>query len=174
MPQRPGDRTVSLSGGTLMPLVGLGTWRLAGAEASRAVRTALDARYRLLDTATMYGNEAEIGRAVRDSGIPRQDLFITTKLPPGNAGRERATIQASLAALALDHVDLWLVHWPPAERVLVRTWERLLAIRDDGYATSVGVSNHSIGQVDQLIGATGEAPAVNQVSWAPSPSMPIC
>lgn len=131
------------------------------------MRTALDLGYRLIDTATMYRNEAEIGRAMRDSGIPRDELFVTTKLLPGDAGKEGETIHASLSALGLDHVDLWLVHWPPSDRVLVRTWERFLAIRNEGLATAVGVSNYSIGQIDVLIDASGEPPAVNQVPWAP-------
>jgi diketogulonate reductase-like aldo/keto reductase len=160
--------SVELSGGTLMPLVGFGTWRLTGRDAYGSVLAALDAGYRLIDTATMYGNEDRIGAAIRDSGIARDELFITTKLPPENAGRERATIDASLAALGVDRVDLWLIHWPPSDRVLVRTWERLLAVRDEGLATTVGVSNYSIGQIDRLIAATGEAPVVNQVPWAPS------
>ncbi len=150
-----------------MPLVGLGTWELTGAAGYRAVRTALDLGYRLFDTATMYGNEDEIGRAIADSRMPREELFITTKLPPGNAGRERETIEASLAAFGLEHVDLWLVHWPPPDRILVRTWERFLATRDDGLAGAVGVSNHSIEQIDRLVAATGEAPAVNQIPWSP-------
>lgn len=159
---------VTLSSGAAMPLVGFGTWRLSGPGAYGATRTAIDAGYRLLDTATMYGNETEIGRAVRDSGVAREDLFLTTKLPPENAGRERETIDASLAALGTGYVDLWLVHWPPADRVLERTWERFLAIRDDGLARDVGVSNHSITQVDRLTAATGETPAVDQVPWDPS------
>ena len=150
-----------------MPLVGFGTWRLSGRDAYNAVRAALDVGYRHIDTATMYENEAEIGRAIRDSGVARAELFVTTKLLAEDAGRERAAIDASLAGLGLDHVDLWLVHWPPGDRVLVRTWERVRGIRDAGLATSVGVSNHSLAQVDRLIAATGEAPAVNQLPWAP-------
>jgi 2,5-diketo-D-gluconate reductase A len=170
MTERPAPDGVSvkLSSGAEMPLVGFGTWQLTGRAASSAVRSALDVGYRLIDTATMYRNEAQIGAAIRDSGIAREELFITTKLPPENAGRERATIEASLAALRVDHVDLWLVHWPPSERALVSTWEHVLAVRDEGLAGSVGVSNYSVDQVDRLIAATSEAPAVNQVSWAPS------
>lgn len=159
---------VTLPSGATMPVVGFGTWELTGRDAYRATRAALDAGYRLLDTATMYGNEREIGRALRESGVERGEVFLTTKLPPENAGRERATIDASLAALGTDHVDLWLVHWPPRDRVLERTWERFLAIRDEGLARDVGVSNHSITQVDRLVAATGETPAVDQVPWAPS------
>ncbi len=162
------DRTVALSNGVTMPLVGFGTWQLRGREARRAVGAALDAGYRLIDTATVYRNEADVGRAVADSGIDRRDLFITTKLPPDQAGRERQTISASLDALGLDYVDLWLVHWPPAARHVERTWERMLEMRDEGLAVSVGVSNYSIDHIERLVGATSESPAVNQVPWAPS------
>jgi diketogulonate reductase-like aldo/keto reductase len=162
------QRSVTLVSGAAMPLVGFGTWRLSGRAASRAVRAALDVGYRLIDTATMYGNESEIGAAIRDSGVARDELFVTTKLPAENAARERATLEASLAALGLEHVDLWLVHWPPTDRVLVRTWEHVLAVRDDGLTRDVGVSNYSIEQIDRLIAATGDAPAVNQIPWAPA------
>lgn len=164
------DRAVTLSNGVAMPVLGFGTWQLRGRDAERAVRTALDAGYRLIDTATVYGNEAEVGRAVAGSGIHRRDLFVTTKLPPDDAeaGRERKVISASLDALGLDYVDLWLVHWPPAPRHVERTWERLREIRDEGLTASIGVSNYSIDEVDRLVTATGEAPVVNQVPWAPA------
>jgi len=165
----PGDTpSVSLANGDRMPLLGFGTWQLRGQVAYRSTRAALDVGYRLIDTATNYGNEAEVGRAIADSGVPRDRLFVTTKLPPDHAGREQATIEASLDALGLERVDLWLVHWPPADRLVVRTWERFVALRDAGYATSIGVSNFSLRQIDELIRATGEAPAVNQIPWAPS------
>ncbi|HEX6417032.1 MAG TPA: aldo/keto reductase [Acidimicrobiales bacterium] len=166
-PDEPaGDRSVVLTGGARMPLVGFGTWQLSGRRAYRAVRTALDVGYRSIDTATMYDNEAQVGRAICDSGISREQLFVTTKLHPSDAGRERATIEASLAALGLDHVDLWLIHWPPGGAG-VRTWEQFLAARDDGLATSVGVSNYGIAEIDELVAATGDTPAVDQVPWAP-------
>lgn len=151
-----------------MPLVGYGTWRLTGESGYEAVRVALDAGYRHLDTATMYGNEAEVGRAVRDSGLAREDIFITTKLPPENVGRERETIEASLAALGTDYVDLWLVHWPPAGSAGEPTWREFIAARDDGLTRAVGVSNYDAIQLDELIEATGETPAVNQIRWSPS------
>jgi diketogulonate reductase-like aldo/keto reductase len=157
--------TVRLPSRAAMPLVGLGTWRLRGEEAYRAVRTALDLGYRHVDTATIYRNEHEVGRAVADSGIARGDLFVTTKLRAEDAGRERQVLRESLEALRLDQVDLWLVHWPTAD--IVRTWEQLRAARDEGLVADIGVSNHSLEQVDELVAATGEAPAVNQVEWAP-------
>ncbi len=159
--------TVRLRGGVDMPLLGFGTWQASGRRGYEAVRSALRTGYRLVDTATMYRNEAEVGRAVRDSGVPRAEVFVTTKLPAGRAGRERQTIAESLRALGLDHVDLWLVHWPPADRARPQTWQQFLAVRDEGLARSVGVSNYSIRQIDELAGATGEAPAVNQIPWSP-------
>ena len=151
-----------------MPLVGLGTWEMSGSECYRAVRYALDVGYRHIDTATMYRNEREVGRALRDSGLSREEVFVTTKLPPRDAGRERATLEASLGALGMEYVDLWLIHWPPAHGAGSQTWKQLLALRDEGKARAVGVSNYSVAQLDQLAGATGEAPHVNQIRWGPS------
>jgi 2,5-diketo-D-gluconate reductase A len=159
--------TVALPGDVAMPLVGFGTWQLRGRRAYESVSFALEVGYRHIDTATMYGNEAEVGRALRDSGLQRRAVFVTTKLPPGSAGRERETITASLRALGTDDVDLWLVHWPPGGRARLRLWREFLAIRDQGLARAVGVSNYSIGQLDELIDATGQAPAVNQIPWSP-------
>ena len=161
-------RTVSLPGGVEMPVIGFGTWQLTGQSAYRAIRDALATGYRHIDTATMYGNEDEVGRAVRDSGLDRAEVFITTKLPPERAGRERDTLDASLQALGTDHVDLWLIHWPPSRRSSPKTWQELLAVRDEGLARAVGVSNYGTDQIDELVEATGEAPAVNQVRWAPA------
>src|SRR5215469_3282898 len=141
MPVMP---SVDLGGGVSMPMVGFGTWQLRGRQGYDAIRYALRAGYRHIDTATMYRNEAEVGRAVRDSGLARDEVFITTKLPPENAGRERATLAASLRALGTDYVDLWLVHWPPAERMLIPAWREFLALRDQGRARAVGVSNYSL------------------------------
>ena len=161
------ERTVELASGATMPLVGLGTWQARGRSAVEAVRAALELGYRLVDTATVYGNEREVGQAVRESGVPREEVFVTTKLPQGNAGRERATLQESLAALGLEYVDLWLVHWPPGGRARPDVWERLLELRDEGLAREVGVSNYSVAQLDELERATGRLPAVNQIEWSP-------
>jgi 2,5-diketo-D-gluconate reductase A len=163
-----GPTTVELDQEVSMPLVGLGTWQMTGSRCQAAVRTALEVGYRHLDTATMYRNERDVGQAVRDSGVPRGEVFVTTKLPPGNAGRERRTLDDSLRALGTDYVDLWLVHWPPRGRALVPTWEALLAARDQGLARAVGVSNYSTAQLDELTAATGQAPQVNQIPWAPA------
>ena len=160
--------TVTITPGVEMPLVGLGTWQANGNEAYEAVRHALDVGYRHIDTATMYANEAAVGRAVRDSGLPRDEVFITTKLPSGNAGRERATIDASLDALGLDRVDLWLIHWPPGGRAAPQVWEQFIQVQADGLARAIGVSNYDERQIDELIAATGVTPAVNQIEWSPA------
>ena len=161
------ERTVELPSGAAMPLLGLGTWQARGGEAVNAVRLALEAGYRHIDTATVYGNERQVGQAVAGSGVPRAELFVTTKLPQGNAGRERETLDESLAALGLDHVDLWLIHWPPGGRARPDVWERLLELQAEGLARDVGVSNYSLRQIDELTEATGRLPAVNQIEWGP-------
>jgi diketogulonate reductase-like aldo/keto reductase len=158
---------VRLTDNVFMPMVGFGTWQLAPAVAYDATRVAIDAGYRLIDTATMYGNEADVGRAIKDSGVARDEIFVTTKLPPGRAHRVRATIEDSLRLLGLDHVDLWLIHWPPSGTAGLDTWREFLDIRDAGLTTTVGVSNYDLALLDELVEATGEGPVVNQISWSP-------
>jgi diketogulonate reductase-like aldo/keto reductase len=159
---------VTLRGGARMPMVGFGTWPMRGHQAHVAVTAALAAGYRHIDTATMYANEAEIGRALHDSGVDRAEVFVTTKLRGSDAGKERAVLRASLRALGTEYVDLWLVHWPPRRKQVSRhMWHDLLALRDEGLVRAVGVSNYSLAQIDDLISETGEAPAVNQVHWNP-------
>jgi len=159
---------ITLAGGVPMPMVGFGTWPLHAHQACEAVLQALRAGYRHIDTATMYANEDEIGHALRDSGVPRPEVFLTTKLRARDAGRERQVLAASLRSLGTDHLDLWLIHWPPRGRASVSAWRELLALRDEGLTRAVGVSNYSLRQIDELIEATGEAPAVNQIHWDPS------
>ena len=105
------DQTLTLTNGTSIPLLGFGTWQITGDDAVRATTAALEAGYRHLDTATVYGNEAEVGRALAESGVAREDVFVTTKCPPSRDGRELETLRESLDLLRTDHVDLWLVHW---------------------------------------------------------------
>ncbi len=159
---------VALASGARMPLLGLGTWQATGRRAVEAVRHALELGYRLLDTATVYRNEREVGRAIAESGVPREQVFVTTKLPQGNAGRERQTLGESLDALRLDFVDLWLIHWPPGGRARPDVWERLLELQAEGLAREVGVSNYSLAQIDELERVTGRLPAVNQIEWSPT------
>ncbi len=162
-------KTVPLRGGVEMPLLGFGTWQITGQPARESTLIALQTGYRHIDTATMYGNESEVGQAVRDSGIPRDQIFITTKLPPDRIGRERQTLDASLTALGTDYVDLWLIHWPPRAGSGPDLWQALLSAREDGRARAVGVSNYNAEQIDEL----GETPAVNQIPWSPFDYDPV-
>jgi len=163
----PHDLHARLSGGGEIPLVGFGTWQLRGAAALDAVGWALEAGYRHIDTATAYHNENEVGRALQASGVARGDVFVTTKMPPEQVGRERATLERSLSAMGIDQVDLWLVHWPPSGDAGVRPWREFVRARADGLARAIGVSNYSLAQIDELTAATGVTPAVNQIRWSP-------
>jgi 2,5-diketo-D-gluconate reductase A len=159
--------TTTLRNGVEMPLLGFGTWQLNGKEAYESVRSALEIGYRHIDTATGYQNESEVGAALRDSGVPREEVFVTTKLPPESAGRERETIEASLADLGTEWVDLWLVHWPPNGQATPAVWREFVAIAEEGKARAIGVSNYSAAQIDELVEATGVGPAVDQIPWSP-------
>lgn len=160
------EHLVTITGDARMPVLGLGTWQLRGRSAYRSLLWALDAGYRHFDTATVYGNEIELGNALRDSHVGRGDVFITTKLPPGEVGNEQRTLERSLEALGTDHVDLWLVHWPP-NRDGVAMWKAFAELAQGGLTRAIGVSNYSPQQIDELIDATGVVPAVNQIKWSP-------
>jgi 2,5-diketo-D-gluconate reductase A len=157
----------TLPTGARMPLLGFGTWRLTGDTARTAVRAALQAGYRHLDTAKVYGNEKQVGAGLADSGVARDEVFVTTKCPPRNAGRERETLRTGLEALGTDRVDLWLIHWPAGTGADVDMWRAFVAARDEGMTADIGVSNYSLDQVDELTDVTGVMPAVNQVKWSP-------
>jgi 2,5-diketo-D-gluconate reductase A len=160
--------TVAIADAVAMPMLGLGTWQASDREAYQAVRTALDLGYRLIDTATLCGNEAAVGRAVRDSGLAREEVFVTTKLRASDAGREQETIRASLDAMGLDYLDLWLIHWPVARGKGAGSWQRFVEARDAGLTRTIGVSNYSTAEIDELTDATGVVPAVNQIEWTPA------
>jgi 2,5-diketo-D-gluconate reductase A len=161
-------KTVNLPGGTALPLIGFGTWQLRPKTAYESVRTALDIGYRHVDTATLYRNESDVGSAVKDSGVDREEVFLTTKLRPQDARHARRTLESSLRLLGTDYVDLWLIHWPTGQNELVSTWQELLSAKDAGLARNVGVSNYSPAQIDLLTKATGQQPAVNQIPWSPA------
>ncbi len=149
-----------------IPRVGLGTWQLSGAAARAAVVDALEIGYRHIDTATMYANEVEIGRGLAESGVARDEVFLTTKIPAEGFADARRTLEDSLSALGVEAVDLWLAHWPPSD--IVSAWEIMRGLRDEGLTRAIGVSNFAPEQVDELITATGETPALNQIRWSPS------
>jgi 2,5-diketo-D-gluconate reductase A len=154
-------------GQSRMPLLGFGTWQIENEDAPEATTTALELGYRHIDTATGYGNEAGIGAALASSGLDRDSVFITTKLPPEHVGRERQTIEESLTKLGVERVDLWLVHWPPNGQASPEVWSQVVQAQQDGLATNIGVSNYSLAQIDELVAATGVTPAVNQIRWSP-------
>jgi 2,5-diketo-D-gluconate reductase A len=150
-------------------MVGFGTWRMRHDVAHEAVLAALAAGYRHIDTATMYANEAEVGRAVQDSGLDRAEVFITTKIRPSDAGQAGAVLRQSLRSLRTDYVDLWLVHWPPSHRGESRQlWNELVELQADGHVTDIGVSNYSLPEIDDITRSSGQAPAVNQIDWGPT------
>jgi diketogulonate reductase-like aldo/keto reductase len=151
-----------------MPLLGFGTWQISNRDASQATAYALQAGYRHIDTATMYQNESGIGKALASVALPRESVFVTTKLPPAHAGRERRTLGESLAKLGLDYVDLWLVHWPPNGQAAPRVWQQFIRAQQEGLTKAIGVSNYSLRQIDELIQVTGVVPQVNQIRWGPS------
>ena len=162
-------KTVSFAGGGEIPTVGFGTWQITGQTCVDAVRTALRSDYRHIDTATMYRNEAEVGAAWQDSGVPRDEVFLTTKLPPERAGQARRTLEQSLSSLGTDHVDLWLIHWPPGgDDASAALWAEFIKARDAGLTRYIGVSNYSPGQIDLLVRTGGEAPVLNQIPFGPN------
>jgi diketogulonate reductase-like aldo/keto reductase len=158
--------TLKLPGGGAFPLVGFGTWQLRGEECYAGVLAALEAGYRHLDTAAMYRNEAEVGRALADSGVPRDEVFVTTKYNPRSNRRELEVLDESLDALGVDQVDLWLVHSP--DRRNEDIWASFVSAQQDGRARDIGVSNFSVRQIDRVSDATGVTPAANQIEWRPS------
>ena len=144
-----------------MPLLGFGTWQIKGDDAVRATAAALEAGYRHLDTATVYGNEGEVGRALAESGVARDDVFLTTKCPPDRAGRELDTLRESLDLLQTDHVDLWLIHWPGEGSANEDLWRAFVEAREAGLAREIGVSNFDAALIDEVTagdrrGAGGE------------------
>jgi 2,5-diketo-D-gluconate reductase A len=166
---KPADvPAVTLTSGAQMPMIGFGTWQLRGGRARDAVLAALADGYRHIDTATMYGNEEEVGEAIRASGLDRGELFITTKIRPSDAGREERVLRASLSKLGTDYLDLWLQHWPSRSGSNRQMWQELLRLQADGHVRDVGVSNYSTAQLDDVITSSGRAPAVNQIHWNPA------
>lgn len=159
------NSAISLNTGNPMPVSGFGTWPLKGDDATHAVAEALKQGYRMIDTSGDYGNQREVGRAIKDSGLNRQELFVITKIEP-HQDAYSATAK-NLKELGLSYVDLVLIHSPPAEGVGVELWEGLIQARDEGLTKDIGVSNYSCEQMDELIYATDEVPVVNQIEWSP-------
>ena len=161
--------TVSLNDGTAFPQLGFGTYKLTGDDGITAIGAAIETGYRLLDTAVNYGNEGEVGEAVRRSGI-RDELIVTTKVPGREHGYEETihSAHASIDRLGLDRIDLYLIHWPnPSVDRYVETFRAMIDLQKEGKVTSVGVSNFTEAMLARLIDETGVTPAVNQVEMHP-------
>jgi diketogulonate reductase-like aldo/keto reductase len=161
------NATVQLNNGLSIPPLGLGVWQMSeGVETEQSVLWALEAGYRLIDTAKIYGNEAGVGNAVRKSGIAREEIFVTTKLWPSDFFRVRAALQKSLDKLGLAYIDLYLIHWP-IPLVKSRLWKDFEKIYAEGRVRSIGVSNYSVKQLEALASTAAIRPAVNQVLFHP-------
>lgn len=163
---------ISLNNGVRMPLFGLGTWNAAGKAGRRAVLLALEAGYRLIDTASSYGNEAEVGAAVRESGLPREEVFVTTKVWPAEFGYEATlrAFEASRSRLGLERIDLYLLHWPGDDaRRRAESWRALETLLADGRCRAIGVSNYAVPELEEILhrGEGKVVPAVNQVPFSP-------
>jgi 2,5-diketo-D-gluconate reductase A len=162
--------SLPLNDGRSMPQLGLGVWRTAPNETVEAVTTALDLGYRLIDTASIYGNEAEVGAAVRASNVPREEVFVITKLRNSDQGYDEAlrAFDASLGRLGLDYVDLYLIHWPaPVLDRYIDSWRALIRLAEEGRARSIGVSNFMIEHLRRIIAETGVTPVLNQIELHP-------
>ena len=163
---------IELNDGTRIPQLGFGVFLVPPEQTQRTVEQAFEVGYRHIDTAQMYGNEAEVGAAIKATGIPRDELYVTTKLNNGfhRPDDARRSFAESLERLGLDRVDLFLIHWPlPTlyDGDYVSTWRTLVELRDGGGTTSVGVSNFEPDHLDRIVAETGEVPAVNQIEVNP-------
>ncbi|MBJ6362712.1 aldo/keto reductase [Paenibacillus sp. GCM10012307] len=160
---------IRLNNGTEMPWLGLGVWKVREEEKLiRSVRTALDYGYRSIDTATIYGNEAEVGKAIRQSGVPREELFVTTKLWNTEHGYERtiSAFEESLKQLKLDYIDLYLIHWPVRD-AFTETWRAFIKLYEEGKIKAIGVSNFQTHHLEEIIATSDILPAVNQIELHP-------
>jgi 2,5-diketo-D-gluconate reductase A len=161
---------IRLNDGVHIPQIGLGVWQVDNGEAPKTVLAAIQAGYRSIDTAAIYGNEEGVGIGIRDAGVPREQLFITTKLWNDRHGTKPAlkAFDESLQRLRLEYVDLYLIHWPnPRANLYVETWKALAEIKNSGRAKSVGVSNFKVPHLERLLGETGIVPSINQIELHP-------
>lgn len=162
--------TYTLNDGHLIPAIGFGTYPLRGEQGVAAVTSAIEVGYRLLDTAVNYENEREVGEAIRRAGVPREELFVTSKIPGRHHAYDDAVASTheSLRRLGLDHLDLHLIHWPnPGVGRYVDAWRALVDLRSQGLVRSIGVSNFTDAHLARIIEATGVTPAVNQIELHP-------
>ena len=161
---------IKLNNGQLIPQVGLGVYKVAGESAEPLIVKAFEAGYRRVDTAAFYGNEVEVGAAVRNSGLPREEIFVTTKIWKDDHGYDRAfaAIDESLARLNIEYIDMLLIHWPsPALNKFVDTWTAFQKAQEAGKVRGIGVSNFQPAHLEQLLAAGGMIPAINQIELHP-------
>jgi 2,5-diketo-D-gluconate reductase A len=161
---------LTLNNGVQIPQLGLGVWKASDDEAEFAVKTALEHGYRLIDTAKLYGNEAGVGRAIRNSGIPREEIFVTTKLWNSDQGYDQAlaAFEDSLGRLGLDYVDLYLIHWPvPNNDKYIETWRAFEDLYASGKVKAIGVSNFQRDHLERILDETETPPALNQIELHP-------
>lgn len=161
---------VPLADGHRIPQLGVGTYKIAPGDTAALVAGALEDGYRHIDTAALYRNEREVGEGLRRSGLPRDDVFVTTKVWNDDQGYDRTlrAFDASAARLGLDEVDLYLIHWPvPSRDLYLDTWRALIRLAEEGRARSIGVSNFSPAHIERIVGETGVTPVVNQIELHP-------
>ncbi|PFG62704.1 2,5-diketo-D-gluconate reductase A [Thioclava sp. ES.031] len=162
--------TLTLNDGIKIPQLGLGVWKMDDADAPAIIENALDAGYRHIDTAAAYGNEAGVGRGIAQSGVAREDIFVTSKLWNDRQGYDetKRAFDETMGKLGFDYLDLYLIHWPmPAKDKYVEAWKALIELRDAGRIRAIGVSNFLPDHLERLIEETGEAPAINQIELHP-------
>lgn len=156
---------VTLNSGNKMPVLGLGTWQLKGENAVQAVKTALKMGYCMIDTSGDYGNQRDIGKGIKDSGIRREDIFLVTKVEEDD--NAYAAVKDNLFELQTDYADLILIHRPPQNGAGEDLWDGLIRAKDEGLVRDIGVSNYSIDQIEELVDHSDEVPVVNQIEWSP-------
>ena len=171
----PNIPSITLRDGNTIPQLGFGIWSVPPEITAGVVQSALETGYRLIDGAYIYGNEAELGEGLRRSGVPRDDVYITTKVWNSEHGRDKArkAVERSLETIGVEQLDLLLIHWPvPSQDLYVETWQSFIEMRNEGLMRSIGVSNFNADHLERIISETGEAPAINQIEINPKLQQP--
>ncbi len=169
------QKNIAFHDGNSIPQLGFGIWQIPQDDTAAAVESAIKTGYRLIDGAFIYGNEAGLGEGLRSSGVPRDEIFVTTKVWNRDQGRDkaRASVERSLKSIGVDKLDLVLIHWPvPGLDLYVETWKTLIEMRDEGLMRSIGVSNFNADHLTRIIEETGEAPVLNQIEINPQLQQP--
>lgn len=158
---------LQLNTGAAMPVLGFGTWQLRGDDCRQAVVEALGAGYRMIDTAAMYGNEEQVGKGLRDSEVPREEVFVCTKLAGRDHSRPADAARESMDRLGVDYLDCYLIHWPAGQTADFEVWSVLEQLHAEGALRAIGVSNYSVALIEQLLDRGEVPPSVNQVEMNP-------